>query len=68
MRAQADLQPVLNAIAETAARICEANDALIFRVEGDLLRLVPRGIDLLSNIALPVEERHADHRHPEIGR
>ena len=37
-----DPQPVLNAIARTAARLCDANDALIFRVDGDLLRLVAK--------------------------
>jgi signal transduction histidine kinase len=34
-----DIQPVLNAVAENAARLCDANDAQIFRVDGSLLRL-----------------------------
>ncbi len=35
-----DIQPVLDAVAENAARVCGANDAKIYRVDGDLLRLV----------------------------
>ena len=37
-----DVQTVLNAIAKTAARLCDANDALIWQVEGDRLRLVAK--------------------------
>src|SRR5262245_46319556 len=35
-----DLQPVLNAVAERAARLCGANDAVIFSVDGDVRRQV----------------------------
>jgi GAF domain-containing protein/anti-sigma regulatory factor (Ser/Thr protein kinase) len=41
-RPPGDVQPMLAAIAKTAASLCEANDAAIFLVEGDQTRLVAR--------------------------
>ncbi|HUE99610.1 MAG TPA: GAF domain-containing protein [Anaerolineales bacterium] len=35
-----DIQPVLEAVAQYAARVCGANDALIFRIDGERLRQV----------------------------
>src|SRR6476646_3099697 len=40
-----DLQPVLEAIAESATRLCEAYDASIGHVDGDMLRLNAHSTD-----------------------
>ncbi len=37
-RSPTDIRPVLDAVAENAARLCEANNAVIFRLDGGLLR------------------------------
>jgi len=35
-----EIQPVLDAVAENAARLCEVDNAVIFRLDNNLLRLV----------------------------
>ena len=37
-RSPTDIHPVLDVVAENAARLCEAKDASIFRVDGDILQ------------------------------
>src|SRR5262244_3836600 len=34
-----DVQPVLDVIAENAAKLCDASDALIHRIDGDMVKL-----------------------------
>ena len=38
-RSPTDLRPVLDAIAESAAKLCDAADAVVWRVDGDVFRL-----------------------------
>src|SRR5262249_27156651 len=37
-RSPTEIQPVLDSVAEHAARLCDAYDAVIFRLDGDVLR------------------------------
>ena len=47
-----DLQPVMEAVAENAARVCGATDSSIFRLEGEHLRLVARHGSLRRPLAI----------------
>ena len=47
-----DVQGVLNAVAKTAARLCDAKDALIWQVEGDQLRLVAKHGAVRATVAI----------------
>ena len=71
-----DIQPVLDAVAQSAARLCEANDVMIRRVEGSYLRavahigavpLIERAIERPINRGWPggvaVLERRTIHIH-----
>jgi GAF domain-containing protein/anti-sigma regulatory factor (Ser/Thr protein kinase) len=52
-----DIQPVLDVVAENAARLCEATDAQIVRVEGDILRLVASYGPLPTSEIRPISRR-----------
>src|SRR6516162_3325445 len=59
-----DVRPVLNSVAEHAARICEAQYADIFIVEGDVLRVVAG----FGEIGGPVDEPFPLDRSTIAGR
>jgi GAF domain-containing protein/anti-sigma regulatory factor (Ser/Thr protein kinase) len=57
-----DVQPVLNVVAENAARLCDATDAVIHRIDGDNIRVVAnygplpgqdRGLLLIHRDSIP---------------
>src|SRR5262245_44112712 len=58
------VQPVLDAVAESAARVCGAMDALILRVEGDMTRRVAH----FGSMPLVLPEMRPIDRHSPSGR
>ncbi len=65
-----DIQPVLDAVAENAARVCGANDALIFQVDGDQLRQVAHYGPIPvqpDELALPINRGSAGGRAVVLG-
>jgi signal transduction histidine kinase len=60
-----DLQPVLKAVAENAARLCNATDAHIFRIDGPVLRLAA---SFGSNPIISAQEGIPMRRNSAIGR
>src|SRR5262245_56687004 len=65
-RSPIDIQPVLDAIAERAARLCDAEDAAIFRLDGNFLRLAAHFGSI--PIADAVGEDHVLDRSSPTGR
>jgi GAF domain-containing protein/CheY-like chemotaxis protein/anti-sigma regulatory factor (Ser/Thr protein kinase) len=60
-RSPGDLQPVLNAVAESAAWLCDARDVIILRTDGDVLRMAAS----VGNLAAPVgRDLQSDFRFP----
>ena len=49
-----DVQPVLDAVAESAARLCDADDAQIFRGDGDLIRLAANYGGTTATLVRPI--------------
>ena len=52
-----DIQPVLDTIAENAARLCDASDAQILGVEGDILQLMASHGPLPSSEIRPISRQ-----------
>jgi signal transduction histidine kinase len=52
-----DIRPVLRAVAENAARVCGARDAVILLVEGESLRIVTEygPLPTLQGVTLPID-------------
>jgi GAF domain-containing protein len=61
-RSPTELQPVLDAIAATAARLCESKDALVWRVAGGRIRVVAEFGSPTPASTLPLTRRSVTGR------
>jgi GAF domain-containing protein len=59
-----DVQPVLDTVAESAARLCEASDALIHRIDGDMVERVA----VFGTMPVPETQRRPLTRGSPAGR
>src|SRR5262245_18911760 len=57
-----NLQPVLDTVAQNAARLCEATDAQILQVDGDILRLAASYGSLPTSQTRPINRQLASGR------
>ena len=53
-----DIQPVLDVVAENAARLCDAHDAVIHAVDGDMLRAIAAHSELRSGQPNRIAKTH----------
>ncbi|MSP40213.1 MAG: GAF domain-containing protein [Deltaproteobacteria bacterium] len=49
-----DIQPVLDVVAENAARLCDATNVQIFRADGDVLKLVANYGSAAASLQMPI--------------
>src|SRR5919106_1060026 len=67
-RSPAELQSVMDTIAENAARLCDADDVLMWRIDDRVLQLTSHFGSIPTVHALGERERHATDRDTPAGR
>jgi hypothetical protein len=68
-RSPTDIQPMLDAVAESAARLCAAYDAIVHHLDGDTLRIMAHhGLSPFGSTPFPLPGLSADARCSSGGR